>query len=133
MRRKLSVRTFVFSCTSHIYQCQSQELCASWKNSARWYVNANPIRFGQNPRKPRVTCGGDVPIGHWWPQFIPDHRSSVWGNKVVCTNQKLMTYRNRPVLWDCRLKVYKNRNQKRDAFVEIAVSFGVSKEEVEGK
>jgi len=42
-------------------------------------------------------------------------------------------YRDRPVLWDCRLSDYKNRNKRADALLEISVSFGVTKEEVERK
>ncbi|CAH1106316.1 unnamed protein product [Psylliodes chrysocephalus] len=42
-------------------------------------------------------------------------------------------YRDRPVMWNCRLKEYKDRNKRHDAVIEIAVSFGVEKEEVERK
>lgn len=54
-----------------------------------------------------------------------------WTNAKVCDLINL--YRDRPVLWDCRLKEYKDRNKKLDALLEIAVSFGVDKEEVERK
>jgi hypothetical protein len=53
------------------------------------------------------------------------------------TNDKIIPlielYRNRPVLWDCRLKEYKDHNKRHDALMEIAVSFGVGEEEVERK
>ncbi|KAF5274535.1 hypothetical protein FQA39_LY07147 [Lamprigera yunnana] len=42
-------------------------------------------------------------------------------------------YREREVLWSCKLKEeYKNKNKRHDALLEIAVSFGVSKEEDDG-
>jgi hypothetical protein len=54
---------------------------------------------------------------------------------MECTNDKVISlielYRNWPVLWDCRLKAYKDRNKRHDALMEIAVSFGVGEEEVE--
>ena len=53
------------------------------------------------------------------------------------TNDKVVNlidlYRNRPVLWDCRLKEYKDRNKRMDALLEIAFSFGVEKGEIERK
>jgi len=54
-----------------------------------------------------------------------------WSNEKVLNLIEL--YRDRPVLWDCRLKEYKDRNKKMDAILEIAVSFGVEKEEIERK
>ncbi|KAK4887254.1 hypothetical protein RN001_003525 [Aquatica leii] len=42
-------------------------------------------------------------------------------------------YREREILWNCKLKEYKNKNKRHDALLEIAVSFGVSKEEVDKK
>ncbi|KAJ8929167.1 hypothetical protein NQ314_018170 [Rhamnusium bicolor] len=54
-----------------------------------------------------------------------------WSNEKVMSLIDL--YRDRPVLWNCRLKEYKDRNKRHDAFVEIAVSFGGGKEEVERK
>ncbi|KAL4149796.1 hypothetical protein QTP88_003660 [Uroleucon formosanum] len=39
----------------------------------------------------------------------------------------------RPILWDCKLKGYKDRKKRHDAFIEIAVSFGVEKDEIERK
>lgn len=42
-------------------------------------------------------------------------------------------YRHLPVLWDCRLKEYKDRNKRIDAYLEIAANFGVDKEEIERK
>jgi hypothetical protein len=58
-------------------------------------------------------------------------------NKMESTNDKVISlielYRNRPVLWDCRLKEYKDRNKRYDTLVEIAVSFGVGEGEVERK
>ncbi|XP_069673312.1 uncharacterized protein [Periplaneta americana] len=53
------------------------------------------------------------------------------------TNDKAMSlielYRDRPVLWDSRLKGYKDRNKRHNALMEIANSLGVGKEEVERK
>ena len=53
------------------------------------------------------------------------------------TNDKVINliylYRDRPVLWDCRLKEYKDRNKRMDALLEIAFSFGVEKGEIERK
>ncbi|KAK4884071.1 hypothetical protein RN001_000342 [Aquatica leii] len=40
-------------------------------------------------------------------------------------------YRERKILWNCKLKEYKNKNKRHDGLLEIAVSFGVSKEEVD--
>jgi hypothetical protein len=54
-----------------------------------------------------------------------------WTNDKVVSLIEL--YRNRPVLWDCRLKAYKGRNKRHDALMGIAVSFGVREEEVERK
>ncbi|GFG39776.1 hypothetical protein Cfor_04916 [Coptotermes formosanus] len=54
-----------------------------------------------------------------------------WTNDKVISLIEL--YRNRPVLWDCRLKQYKERNKRHDALMEIAVSFGVGEEEIERK
>jgi len=54
-----------------------------------------------------------------------------WPNEKVLTLIEL--YRSRPVLWDCKLKDYKDRNKRHDAFIEIAVSFGVEKDEIERK
>ncbi|KAK4879107.1 hypothetical protein RN001_007253 [Aquatica leii] len=42
-------------------------------------------------------------------------------------------YRERKILWNCKLKEYKNKNERHNALLEIAVSFGVSKEEVDKK
>lgn len=42
-------------------------------------------------------------------------------------------YRDRPVLWDCRLSEYKDSNKRHDAFTEIAVAFEVDKTEIEKK
>lgn len=53
------------------------------------------------------------------------------------TNEKVLTlidlYRDRPVLWDCRSKQHKDRSKRTDALMEIAVSFGVEKEEIDRK
>ena len=49
-----------------------------------------------------------------------------WSNEKVISLINL--YRDRGVLWNCKLNEYKDRNN-----VEIAVSFGVAKEEVERK
>ncbi|KAF5275001.1 hypothetical protein FQA39_LY06938 [Lamprigera yunnana] len=54
-----------------------------------------------------------------------------WTNAKVC--ELIEHYRDRPVLWDCRLKEYKNRNKKQDALQEIADTFGVDKQVLEKK
>jgi hypothetical protein len=54
-----------------------------------------------------------------------------WTNDKVISLIEL--YRNQPVLWDCRLKEYKDRKKRHDALMQIAVSFGVGEEEVERK
>lgn len=54
-----------------------------------------------------------------------------WSSKKVLSLIEM--YRRRPVLWNCKLKEYKDRKKRRDAFVEIALSFGVEKEEIERK
>ncbi|KAF5286323.1 hypothetical protein FQA39_LY04221 [Lamprigera yunnana] len=54
-----------------------------------------------------------------------------WTNAKVC--ELIELYRDRPVLWDCRLKEYKDRNKKQDALQEIADTFGVDKKVVEKK
>ncbi|KAF5299150.1 hypothetical protein FQA39_LY02323 [Lamprigera yunnana] len=54
-----------------------------------------------------------------------------WTNAKVC--ELIELYRDRPVLWDCRLKEYKDRNKKQDALQEIADTFGVDKQVVEKK
>ena len=53
-----------------------------------------------------------------------------WSNKVISL---INLYRDRPVLWNCILNEYKDRNKRHEGFVEIAVSFGVAREEVERK
>lgn len=42
-------------------------------------------------------------------------------------------YRERPFLWNSRLTDYKNRNKRHDALLEISVSFGTEKDEIEKK
>ena len=42
-------------------------------------------------------------------------------------------YRDHPVLWDCRLKEFKDRNKNIDVLLEIVVSIGVEKDEIERK
>lgn len=54
-----------------------------------------------------------------------------WSNEKVLTLINL--YHSRPILWDCKLKKYKDHNKIHDAFTEIAASFGVEKEEIERK
>jgi len=53
------------------------------------------------------------------------------------TNEKVLSlidlYRDRPVLWDCRLKQYRNRNKRMDALLEISGRLRVEKEEIERK
>ncbi|KAF5305213.1 hypothetical protein FQA39_LY09301 [Lamprigera yunnana] len=50
-----------------------------------------------------------------------------WTNAKVC--ELIELYRDRPVLWDCRLKEYKDRNKKQDALQEIADTFRVDKQD----
>ncbi|KAF5276366.1 hypothetical protein FQA39_LY18593 [Lamprigera yunnana] len=50
-----------------------------------------------------------------------------WTNAKVC--ELIELYRDRLVLWDCRLKEYKDRNKKQDALQEIADTFGVDKQD----
>lgn len=54
-----------------------------------------------------------------------------WSNEKVLTLIEL--YRSRPILWDCKLRGYKDRKKRHDAFIEIAVSFGIEKDEIERK
>nr|CAH7735362.1 unnamed protein product [Callosobruchus chinensis] len=42
-------------------------------------------------------------------------------------------YRARPFFWDSSNANYKNKNQRHDGLIEIAVSFGVEKQEIERK
>jgi len=50
------------------------------------------------------------------------------------SNEKLLTlielYHSLPILWDCKLKDYKDRNKRHDAFIEIAVRFGAEKKKL---
>lgn len=57
-------------------------------------------------------------------------RIQSWSAKVL---ELIKPYRDRPDLWDCCMKEYKDRNKKLDALIEIAVSFGVDKGEVHRK
>lgn len=54
-----------------------------------------------------------------------------WSNERVLTFIEL--YRDRPILWNCRLQIYKDRNKRHDALKEIAVFLGTTKDEVERK
>ncbi|RZF43561.1 hypothetical protein LSTR_LSTR012841 [Laodelphax striatellus] len=54
-----------------------------------------------------------------------------WNNAKVC--ELIELYRDRPILWDCRLKAYKDKNKKQDALQEIADTFGVDKQVVKKK
>lgn len=54
-----------------------------------------------------------------------------WTNAQVL--ELIEMYRLRPVLWNCRLSEYKDRNKRHDAFVEIADNFKTDKAEVEKK
>lgn len=53
------------------------------------------------------------------------------------SNEKVLSlielYRRRPVLWNCKLKEYKDRDKRHDAVVEISESFGIEKDEIERK
>lgn len=42
-------------------------------------------------------------------------------------------YRERPLIWNSRLANYKNRNKRHDALLEISVSFGTDKDEIDKK
>lgn len=54
-----------------------------------------------------------------------------WTNEKVL--QLIEVYREHPLLWDCHLSEYKNRNRRADALNEIALSFGVDKTEIDRK
>ncbi len=54
-----------------------------------------------------------------------------WSNELVFTLIEM--YRNRPNLWDCKLKEYKDKNKRHDALMEIANHFKVEKSEIERK
>lgn len=42
-------------------------------------------------------------------------------------------YHARPILWDSNNEYYKNKNRRHDNLLELAVSFGVDKQEIERK
>lgn len=54
-----------------------------------------------------------------------------WTNDKVI--QLIDMYRDRPVLWDCRLKDFRDRSKRIGALLEIVVRFGVEKDEIERK
>ncbi|KAG8332140.1 uncharacterized protein LOC124372360 [Homalodisca vitripennis] len=105
---------------------------------SQWFANENRSSVGLHQRKPVRAGSGDEPtVG-----FTRHARGSVvaetvpstvmeWTNDKVC--QLIELYRDKPVLWDCRLKGYKDRNKKQDALQEIADVFGVDKAVVEKK
>ncbi len=49
------------------------------------------------------------------------------------TLELIQFYKERPVLWDCTLADYKNKNKRHDALTEIAIHFQVEKVEIEKK
>ncbi|KAF5297773.1 hypothetical protein FQR65_LT19682 [Abscondita terminalis] len=68
----------------------------------------------------------DTDIHHFWYSRKCDME---WTNTNVIN--LIDMYRDRTVLWDCRLLDYKNKNKRNDAFLEISVSFGMEKIEIE--
>lgn len=68
-------------------------------------------------------------------QLNSKRRSKLFVKKIERSNKNIMSlidlYRNRPALWDWKLKEYKDCNKIHDAFVKIAISFGVAEENVE--
>jgi predicted transcriptional regulator len=54
-----------------------------------------------------------------------------WSNEKVL--ELIDAYRDFPVLWDCSLPDYKNRNKRSDALIQIALLLGTEKVEVERK
>lgn len=54
-----------------------------------------------------------------------------WSNEKVL--ELIEAYRNSPVLWDCTLPAYKNRNRRNDALSNIAILINVEKTEVDRK
>jgi len=49
------------------------------------------------------------------------------------TLELIELYRLRPILWNCKLNDYKNRNKRQDTFNEIATLMNIDKDEVERK
>lgn len=54
-----------------------------------------------------------------------------WSHEKV--QQLIDLYRDHSVLWDCKMKAYKDKNKRHDALIEIATSFNVHKDEIERK
>ncbi|XP_047503412.1 uncharacterized protein LOC125048665 [Pieris napi] len=56
---------------------------------------------------------------------------------VVWSNDKIMQlielFQSKPLLWDCSIKQYKDRNKKNDAFEEISQVLNIPKKDVETK
>lgn len=56
---------------------------------------------------------------------------------VVWSNDKIMQlielFQSKPLLWDCSIKQYKDRNKKKDAFEEISQVINIPKKDVETK
>jgi hypothetical protein len=97
----------------------------SWQNRVKWLANSVRFKGSRAISEERAD----------WPQAaLVEIQHS---NRMEWTNDKVISlielYRNRPVLWDCRLKEYKDRNKRHDALMEIAVSFGVREEEIDRK
>ncbi|KAL3286808.1 hypothetical protein HHI36_001301 [Cryptolaemus montrouzieri] len=53
----------------------------------------------------------------------------VWPNEE--TLSLIEMYRVHPILWDSTNQQYKNKNLRHDNLLELAVSFGVDKQEIE--
>lgn len=49
------------------------------------------------------------------------------------TIQLIDEYRLRPVLWDCKIKEYKDRNKRHDSLMELSTLFKEEKLEIEKK
>ncbi|KAF5298305.1 hypothetical protein FQA39_LY11789 [Lamprigera yunnana] len=95
-----------------------------------------PIRGCLGQRKPIgiLVCGRQLKpngIDAWQFAFEMCSLKMEWNDIKVLRLIEL--YREREVLWNCKLKQYKNKNKRHDALLETAVSFEASKEEVDKK
>ncbi|KAK4878977.1 hypothetical protein RN001_007123 [Aquatica leii] len=93
------------------------------------------IRGGLDQRKPIgiFVCGRQLKpngIDAW--QFVELCSLKIEWNDVNVL-RLIELDREREILWNWKLKEYKNKNKRHDALLEIAVLFGVSKEEVDKK
>ena len=61
----------------------------------------------------------------------------LWFRAIEWTDANVLAlielYRNRPILWNCQLEDYKNKNFRHDALLEIASHLGVEKGKAENK